>query len=161
KTGDIIVKVEGNPVYESSDLQERVGRLQPGDKINLTVLRDGSEKNFTVTLKADAPAPRTAAVSKSASELFNKMGASFQPLNQAQKAKFHVNSGVLVTQVRPGGIFDDTEIPVGSIITSINKQPINSVADMDKVITNLRNGRLIITGYYPDGGSFSNVFEVQ
>ncbi|WP_454804635.1 Do family serine endopeptidase [Mucilaginibacter phyllosphaerae] len=161
KPGDIIVKVEGNPVYESSDLQERVGRLQPGDKINLTVLRNGSEKNFAVTLKADAPAPRTAAVSKSAAELFNKMGASFQPLNQAQKAKFHVNSGVLVTQVRPGGIFDDTEIPVGSIITSINKQPINSVADMDKVITNLRNGRLIITGYYPDGGSFSNVFEVQ
>lgn len=159
--GDIITKVEGNTVYESSDLQERVGRLQPGDKINLTVLRGGSEKNFTVTLKADAPAPKTAAVSKSASELFNKLGASFQPLSQAQKAKFKVNSGVMVTQVRPGGIFDDTEIPVGSIITSINKQPISSVADMDKVITNLRNGRLIITGYYPDGGSFSNVFEVQ
>ena len=161
KPGDIIVKVEGNPVYEASDLQERVARLQPGDKINLTVVRDGSEKNFSVTLKADAPAPRVAAVSKSASELFNKMGASFQPLNQAQKAKFRVNSGVLVTQVRPGGIFDDTEIPVGSVITSINKQPINSVADMDKVITSLRNGRLIITGFYPDGGSFSNVFEVQ
>jgi serine protease Do len=122
-------------------LQERVGRLQPGDKINLTVLRNGSERSFAVTLKADAPAPRTAAVSKSASELFNKLGASFQPLNAAQKAKFRVNSGVLVTQVRPGGIFDDTEIPVGSVITSINKQPINSVADMDKVITNLKNGR--------------------
>jgi serine protease Do len=161
KTGDIIVKVEGNTVYESSDLQERVARLQPGDKINLTVLRNGSEKNFAVTLKADAPAPATAAVSKSATELFNKLGASFQPLNAAQKAKFHINSGIVVTQVRPGGIFDDTEIPVGSVITSINKQPIGSVADMDKVITNLRNGRLIITGYYPDGGSFSNVFAVQ
>ena len=161
KPGDIIVKVEGNPVYESSDLQERVGRLQPGDKINITVLRDGSEKNFNVTLKADLPAAKTAAVSKSAAELFNKLGASFQPLTQAQKTKFHVNSGVLVTQVRQGGIFDDTEIPVGSVITSINKQPINSIADMDKVITNLKNGRLIITGYYPDGGSFNNMFEIQ
>jgi serine protease Do len=161
KTGDIITKVEGNPVYESSDLQERVGRLQPGDKINLTVLRDGGEKNITVTLKADSPAPKTAAVTKSATELFNKLGASFQPLNAAQKSKFHINSGIVVTQVRPGGIFDDTEIPVGSVITSINKQSINSVADMDKVITNLRNGRLIITGYYPDGGSFSNVFAIQ
>jgi serine protease Do len=93
--------------------------------------------------------------------LFNKLGASFQPLTQAQKAKFHVNSGVMVTQVRAGGIFDDTEIPVGSVITSINKQPINSVGDMDDVITNLKNGRLIITGYYPNGGSFSNVFEIQ
>lgn len=161
KTGDIITKVEGNAVYESSDLQERVARLQPGDKINITVLRAGVEKNFNITLKADAPINKTAAVSKSAAELFNKLGASFQPLNAAQKTKFHVSTGVVVTQVRAGGIFDDTEIPVGSVITSINKQPIGSVADMDKVITNLKNGRLIITGYYPDGGSFSNVFEVQ
>ena len=159
--GDVITKVEGNTVYESSDLQERVARLQPGDKINITVVRNGSEKNFDVTLKAEAPVAKTAAVTKSASELFNKMGASFQPLTANQKAKFHVNAGVVVTQVRQGGIFDDTEIPVGSIITSINKQSISSVADMDRVITNLKNGRLIITGYYPDGGSFSNVFEIQ
>lgn len=161
KPGDIITKVEGNTVYESSDLQERVGRLQPGDKINITVLRNGTEKDYNVTLKAEAPAAKTAAVSKTASELFNKMGASFQPLSQAQKAKFRLNSGLVVTQVRPGGIFDDTEIPVGSIITSINKQPINSVEDMDRVITNLKNGRLMISGYYPNGGSFNNVFEIQ
>ncbi|WP_317169365.1 hypothetical protein [Mucilaginibacter humi] len=73
-------------MYESSDLQERVGRLQPGDKIHLTVLRDGAEKNFTVTLKADAPtATRSATVTKSASELYNKLGASFVPLTPAQK----------------------------------------------------------------------------
>ncbi|QXV66415.1 Do family serine endopeptidase [Mucilaginibacter sp. 21P] len=161
KQGDIITKVEGNTVYESSDLQERVARLQPGDKINLTVLRNGAEKNFTVTLKADAPANKTAAVSKSAAELFNKLGASFQPLNAQQKAKFRVNSGVLVTQVRRGGMFDDTEIPVGSIITSINRQPINSIDDIDKAITNLKNDRLVISGYYPDGGSFNNMFQVQ
>lgn len=161
RKGDIITKVEGNPVYESSDLQERVGRLQPGDKINITVLRDGSEKNLTVTLKGEAAAPKSAAVSKSAEELFNKLGASFQPLTKAQKAKFHVNNGVVVTQVRPGRLFYETDIPVGSIITNINKQPINSIADIDKAITNLRNGNLIITGIYPDGTSFNNMFQVQ
>ena len=162
KKGDIIEKVEGVAVYESSDLQERVGRLQPGDKINMTVLRDGKEKNFAVTLKADAtPTNRTAAVSKSAEELFNKLGAGFQPLTQAEKTKFHVNSGVKVTQVRPGRVFDNFEIPVGSIITSINKSPINSVADIDKAITNLRNGNLVISGYYPDGTNFNNMFQVQ
>jgi Do/DeqQ family serine protease len=162
KKGDIITKVEGTPIYESSDLQEHVGRMQPGDKINLTVLRDGKEKTFSVTLKTDATlSNRTAAVSKSAEELFNKLGASFQPLTPAQKAKFHVNSGVVVTQVREGRVFDSFEIPVGSIITSINKSPINSVADIDKVITNLRNGNLVISGYYPDGTNFNNMFQVQ
>lgn len=162
KEGDVIVKVEGTSVYELSDLQERVGRMQPGDKLNVTVLRDDKEKTFAVTLKADAtPTNRTAAVSKSAEELFNKLGASFQPLTGAEKAKFHVNSGVKVTQVREGRVFDTFEIPVGSVITAINKQPINSVADIDKAITNLRNGNLVISGYYPDGTNFNNMFQVQ
>ncbi len=161
RKGDIISKVEGQPVYESSDLQERVGRLQPGDKIHLTVLRDGAEKNFTVTLKADAPtAKRSAAVTKSASELYNKLGASFVPLTPAQKTKFHVSSGVLVTQVRSGGMFENFEVPVGSVVTKVNQQPVNSIADIDKAITNLKNGTVTITGYYPDGGTFSNSFMV-
>jgi len=162
KTGDVIVKVENTPVYESSDLQERVGELQPGDKIHLTVLRDGSEKQFTVTLKGDLPvATRTAAVTKSAAELFNKLGASFMPVTKEQKVKFHIQSGVVVTQVRPGRLFDDTEIPVGSVITGINRHAIASIADMDNAITNTRNGLLVISGLYPDGTAFSNTFQVQ
>ena len=162
KAGDVIVKVENTPVYESSDLQERVGELQPGDKIHLTVLRDGSEKAFTVTLKGDLPvATHTAAVTKSASELFNKLGASFMPITKEQKAQFHIQSGVVVTQVRPGRLFDDTEIPVGSVITSINRHAIGTIADMDSAITNTRNGLLVISGLYPDGTSFSNTFQVQ
>lgn len=161
KPGDVIVKVEGNPVYESSDLQERVGELKPGDKINLTVLRDGSEKNFTVTLKGDLPARTNIASNRSSAELFNKLGASFMPVTREQKQQFHINAGVAVTQVRPGRLFDETEIPVGSVITSINRKPIANIADMDAAITNTRNGMLIISGYYPDGTSFSNTFQVQ
>ena len=160
--GDIITKVEGNKVYESSDLQERVGRLQPGDKIHLTVLRGGAEKNFTITLKGEpAAANRTAANSKSAEELYNKLGASFQPLTPAQKSKFHLNSGVVVTQVRRGGFFENYDIPEGSILTSINGQAINSTADIDKAITNLKNGQMVIEGYSADGMRFKNSFDVR
>jgi S1-C subfamily serine protease len=159
--GDIINKVEGNPVYESSDLQERVARLSPGDKVHLTVLRDGSEKNFTVTLKPEAATPRAAVVNtKSAEELYNRLGASFKALGPNEKAKYHVANGVLVTQVREGGMFDNFDVAVGSIITSINKMPINSVTDIDKAITNLKNGSVIISGYSPDGVRFNNSFLV-
>ena len=73
--GDIITRVEGNKVYESSDLQELVGRLKPGDKVHLTVLRGNEEKNFTVALKANKPEPTTTAVTRSSEGLFNKIGA--------------------------------------------------------------------------------------
>jgi S1-C subfamily serine protease len=161
KKGDIISKVEGNVVYESSDLQERVGRLQPGDKIRLTVLRDGAEKNFSVTLKADAGTPAKTVANRSAAELFNKLGASFTPLNATQKAKLRISGGVVVTQVRSGGIFEQTEIPTGSVITSINKVPVNTVADIDKAITNVKDGMITIGGYYPDGTRFTNTFGIN
>jgi len=161
KAGDIISKVEGTTILESSDLQERVGRLQPGDKIRLTVLRDGAEKNLTVTLKAEEKLPVRTALNRSSTELYNKLGASFTPLSQAQKAKMRVNGGVLVTQVRPGGMFEQTDIPTGSIITSINRQPINSVADIDRALANVKSGMLVIGGYDPDGAKFSNRFEIN
>ncbi|WP_157542426.1 Do family serine endopeptidase [Mucilaginibacter aquatilis] len=160
--GDIITKVEGNTVYESSDLQERVGRLQPGDKIRITVLRAGAEKNFTITLKGEPTASTNkTAMSKSAEELYNKLGASFQPLTSAQKSKFRLNSGVVVTQVRRGGFFENYDIPVGSIITGINGMAINSVQDIDKAITNLKNGQMVIEGYSSDGSRFRNSFDVR
>ena len=164
KPGDIITKVEGNLVTESSDLTERVGRLRPGDKIHLTVLRGNDEKTFTVTLKGDAIAKtsRTAALSKSAEELYNRLGASFMPLSPAQKARNHVNSGVVVTQVRPGGIFERSDIPRGSIITSINKQSVNSMSDIDKAIVKLNDdGTLTISGRTPDGQIFNNTYDVK
>ena len=164
KQGDIIIKVEGNTVYESSDLQERVGRLKPGDKIRLTVLRNNAERVVDVTLKAESgtPAPRTAAVSKSAAELYNRLGASFVPVSGAQKARLRINGGVVVTQVRPGGLFDESYIESGTIITSINKQPINTVADIDKAITNLKDGKILnISGFDPSGVRFNSTYTLQ
>lgn len=163
KQGDIITKVEGNTVYESSDLQERVGRLQPGDKIRLTVLRDGAEKNFTVTLKENSgtPAERTAAVSRSSAELFNRLGGSFAPTNQSQKNRFRINGGVAVTQVRPGGLLDENYIEPGTIITSINRQPVNSRADVEKALSNLKSNKVFITGYDTEGMRFNGTFSVE
>ncbi len=160
KSGDIITKVEGVNAYESSDLQEHVGRLEPGDKIRLTVLRNGEEKNFTVTLHANNPQPEETAVSHSAEELYNRIGATFVPLNAAQKAKFHVNAGLVVTQVRGGGLFDYTDVPEGSVITSINKQPIATVDDIDHALNNLPHGVLTISGFYPDGTRLRSTIQI-
>lgn len=160
KPRDIITKVNGHTVTESSDLQETVGRLQPGDKVNLTVVRDGSEKNFSVTLKAETPESKVA-VNRSAEELYNKLGAGFQALSESQKAKYGLRSGVVVTQVRPGKMFDDLGVEVGSVITSINNMPINTPADIDKALTNLRNGNLKISGVDPQGQTFNNVYTLR
>lgn len=48
--GDIIVAVDGVPVAAGADLTSQLNRRQPGDKVTLTVVRDGAEIRLTVTL---------------------------------------------------------------------------------------------------------------
>jgi len=160
--GDIITQVNGKLAYESSDLQEPVARLQPGDHLDLTVLRGNAIKNMSITLTANSGSlGRSSASNKSTEDLYNKLGASFEPLTPDQKDKFNVDAGVMVTKVQEGLLFDSLQIPEGSVITSINKTPVNNSDDIASAVTNLKNGNLLISGYYPDGTKFNNVFQLQ
>lgn len=48
--GDIIIKVNDQTIDADHSLSSQTGRLQPGDSLNLTVLRDGREISVKVTL---------------------------------------------------------------------------------------------------------------
>lgn len=49
---DIITKVDGSDVNEDNSLISLLGRKSVGDKVELTVVRDGNEQKITVTLEA-------------------------------------------------------------------------------------------------------------
>lgn len=50
KEGDIITKVDGTDVNEKNSLGSLLGKHQPGDKVTLTVNRDGKAQTIDVTL---------------------------------------------------------------------------------------------------------------
>ncbi len=52
--GDVIVKADGKPIETPDALVKTIGNRKPGDRIALTVLRDGRERQVEVTL-ADRP----------------------------------------------------------------------------------------------------------
>jgi 2-alkenal reductase len=52
--GDVIVEVDGNPVANFTGLLVTVAFKQPGDTLDLTILRNGRQRQITVTL---APRP--------------------------------------------------------------------------------------------------------
>lgn len=52
KEGDIITKVDGTDINERNSLASLLGQHQPGDKVKLTINRDGKTENITVTLGA-------------------------------------------------------------------------------------------------------------
>ncbi len=54
REGDIILKVDGKDVNEQNPLSVIIGEKKVGDKVKLTVYRDGKEQTIEVTLK-EAP----------------------------------------------------------------------------------------------------------
>jgi serine protease Do len=52
--GDIILKIDGNEITESSPISSVIGKKKPGDKVEIIYLRDGKQSKATVTL-AEAP----------------------------------------------------------------------------------------------------------
>lgn len=141
KSGDIITKIEGKQILSSSDLQERVARLRPGDNVKLTYKRDGKERDIVVTLKAEdtsRSASRGGESSASATEIFNKLGASFIPASEARKKDLGVTSGVVVTQVHRGGVFEYFGVDKGLVITEVNGKPVNNVDDVEAALANTK-----------------------
>lgn len=51
KAGDVITKVDGKDFDNVSDIQEAVRDKKEGEKIDLTVLRDKKEKDFTLNVE--------------------------------------------------------------------------------------------------------------
>lgn len=160
KPGDVIKKVDGIVINDSPDLQERVGRLNPGDKVKLTVLRDGSLKDYTVTLKGEASINPNANTAATKSVEVSKLGATFAPATPAQKSKLGINSGVVVTSVTTGKAFDNIGVEKGLIITKVNGQAVNSVTDVQKALPQTRNGMVYMSGVTGQG-TFNFSFPAQ
>ena len=159
KEGDIITKVDGNQIFSPSDLQERIGRLGPGDKVQLTYLRDGKLLVTNVTLKGEESV-RTANNSTN-SAVTKNLGASFAPASDVLKKKYKISSGVVVSNVKPGGFFDQLDVVQGTIITSINGRPIVKVDDIETAISSGRNNMATVNAISPDGMQIRYQFQVR
>jgi len=52
KTGDVVIKVDGDGVSSSESLVASIRERSVGDKVSLTILRDGKQQTLTATLAA-------------------------------------------------------------------------------------------------------------
>src|SRR5881398_1904605 len=116
KPGDVIVALDGQPVDNTPQLQQRVAFKKPGETVDVTVLRQGGEKKtFTVRL-ARAPSDSETEVASTgrvkprsdASAKEEALGISVEPLSQDDRQDTRLSAvfaqaggGMVVTEVSP------------------------------------------------------------
>ncbi len=151
KEGDVIVKVDGNTVLSVPHLQQMIGLHAPNDKVNLTVNRDGKERDITVTLRNREGGSDIIKRDEKAATLAS-LGASFQNLTteEVQKLKrYKIEGGVKLSEVQ-GGKFARTGAEAGFIITKINGKSVKSVKELESAITGKEDTMVQFEGLYPD-----------
>jgi serine protease Do len=147
KIGDVITKVGGVIVNNTSELQEQVNRYRPGDKVIVTLKRNGSEKELPVVLKNKKN--DTKLVEKDIVEDIKVLGATFEKVSEAEMSKLGISNGLKITAME-GGKLRSAGIKEGFIITSIDKKKVNSLEDVQNALEN-KSGGVLIEGVYPNG----------
>lgn len=141
RKGDIITKIDNTSITDFADLSLAVGSRRPGDAVNVTYLRNGSENTLRVVLKDQkgGTSVRTRA-DLSASE---KIGGEFESLNESFKTRYGLNSGVLAKNIVDGGELSKIGIVDNYIIMEVNGKPVNSQKDVERILSNY-NGNVQI-----------------
>ncbi|MGN6380942.1 MAG: S1C family serine protease [Gaiellales bacterium] len=52
--GDVIVALDGKPISQSTQLADAISARKPGQKVTLTIIRDGKQQDVSVTLAAES-----------------------------------------------------------------------------------------------------------
>lgn len=145
--GDIITHIGNHTSDNVPQLQEMVAQYRPGDKIPVTVLRDGKEKTFTVVLRNKNG--DTERIVKDLSQNITVLGADFEPVSKEEMSKLKIDKGMKVTGLT-GGKLRSAGIKEGFIITKIDGKPIKTKEDISLALENKKGG-VLIEGIYPNG----------
>jgi serine protease Do len=148
KPGDVVTKIDDAPIKSSSALIEYVGRKRPGDKINVTVDRNGKTMVIPVTLKNREG--NTTTVKREEKPEVASLGLELEDVDSKLLKRLDVNQGVKVKSLTNSKL-KRTGMRDGFIITHIDDVPVKSATDVDEIIKKKKAGDLItFAGIYED-----------
>jgi serine protease Do len=158
QVNDIITEFNGQAVQDSNDLIAKVAGTSVGQTVSLTVLRDVDGKldkrTVTATLgdRSDYLQDLDAAArDKNDSPKSNsvRLGLTLAELTPQLIADKHLDGlkGLYVKDVDPNGLAAEvrpTEVQVGEVITRVNRIPVTTLAEFQRVVDSLKPGDAVV-----------------
>ena len=161
KEQDVIIEVNGKKVNDSSNLKNLISSGRPNDKTKLTIIRDGREKNLTVTLGLRPGEKELTETFKYGEKRFDLLGLKVETYESEEGAFANTKEGVRVIEIKPGSPADDGNIQRGDIIIEIGKSNISDKNDYDSEIEEYLEGDTIMLRVIRGGNPLYIAFEIK
>lgn len=134
KSGDVILKINGTSISRTGDLLNVLNRTAPDQTIQLEILRDDKTRTISATL-GTAPDDTPAAEDKN--NPTSGLGMSIRTLTEAEIARLNVRGGILVQDVKRGGLASLSNIVAGDVIVQVNGTAITNSQMFAKTVAAL------------------------
>jgi serine protease Do len=128
--GDVILKLNGEPVNQSTELPAIVAGLAPGTAVKLEVWRNHASHEVSVKL-AEMEDKRTAS-NVEHPQAGGKLGLAVRPLTSQEQHQANTQGGLLVEQVK--GPAADAGLQQGDIVLAANGAPVSSITDLRNAV---------------------------
>ena len=148
KDGDVLTAINGKPVTDGNQLIATVAATGVGSSLTIAVEREGKRHDLKVVVadraqlfpEQDANGPQDS--SPNGEPTTAKFGMQIQNLTEQQADRLGIKQkgGVQVKSVEPSSFADDIGLQPGDVIVSINRQPVNTTADIAKFSASLKPG---------------------
>ncbi|MGD9888707.1 MAG: DegQ family serine endoprotease [Halothiobacillaceae bacterium] len=139
KSGDVILKFNGQPIDSTAQLPAKVAATAIGSKVELNILRDGKEKTLDVTIEKlkDDSASTTATESEPDK---TSLGLAVQTLDAAQLKELEIKHGLLVRSVGEGAA-GRAGVRPGDVLMELGGVKLETFADLKNAVAKLKPGQ--------------------
>jgi serine protease Do len=160
-SGDIIKSVDDKTIKNVNELIKEIQKKKVGQKVKLSVVRDGKPMTIEVTTSAMPEKPE--AIKEK--EIEEKLGARVQELTPQLAARYRISTeikrGVVVLSVEEGSPADDMGLQEGDVILEINRKKIDTVKDFEKTMKDINIDKGIVFRLHRRGNTFYQSFKKQ
>ncbi len=156
KVGDVITELNGKKMENSGQLQAAISGQRPGNKVTLSVFREGKSLTLPVTLESISKKSEQASAGSGEEHGKARWGVGLQNLTPDLRDQLQLPSevkGVVVTNVVPGSPADNAGISQGDVIMEVNRKPVQSADDVKRELGNVAKDKDAMVLIWSNGGS--------
>ena len=154
QAGDIVTKIDDTPINNASELTKSIASYKPKQKVKVTAVRDGREKQFTVQL---GERNLNQAAGKDI-EKGSNLGVSLRELTSQDRQTLRIPqniNGILVTDIKQNGLAANAGIVPQDIIIAANLKPVKTIKELTAILDKESKERgAIVLQIYRQGNSF-------
>ncbi|HHI02981.1 MAG: hypothetical protein DRP51_11265 [Candidatus Zixiibacteriota bacterium] len=161
KQGDIIIKLGDKELIDSDDLSKTIRAMNPGDEVDILIIRDGNEETIAAILGSgddeDFESDKIfrwcgKPYSKSKTYIYKEfrsndtyIGINLESLNDQLAEYFGVDDGegILITEVLEDSPAEKAGLKAGDVIIEIDGEEITDISDIQEAVHQKEEGEKV------------------